>query len=141
MGRTSFLITALMASIAPAQEADAPAEKKAKTASPVERGRYLVHHVAMCVVCHSPRTENGRIIEERLLEGAPMPVSSPFPRQTWAFRAPSIAGLGGFSEEAIVTLLQTGARPNGEAPKPPMPPFRMTEEDARAVVAYLKSAR
>lgn len=111
------------------------------TASPVERGKYLVHHVAMCVACHTPHTADGRLITERLLQGSPMPVSSPFPRQTWAFRAPAIAGLGGFSEEAIVTLLQTGSRPGGEVPELPMPPFRMTEEDARAVAAYLKSLR
>jgi mono/diheme cytochrome c family protein len=36
-------------------------------------------------------------------------------------------------------LLQTGKSTRGYVPRPPMPPFRMTQEDAAAVVAYLKS--
>ncbi len=122
------------------QAASPAAEQLSATpASPVERGKYLVHHVAMCVMCHTPKTEDGKLVTTRLLQGAPMPVGSPYPRQRWAFRAPAIAGLGGFSEESLVTLLQTGSRPDGAAPEPPMPSYRMTEEDARAVAAYLKS--
>ena len=144
MGRSAVFITlALLGTVAAAQEAGkTPAGgQSGEAGSPVERGKYLVHHVAMCVMCHTPHRPDGRLISERLLEGSPLPVSSPFPRQRWAFRAPALAGLGGFSEEAIITLLQTGARPGGEAPEPPMPPFRMSEEDARAVAAYLKSLR
>ena len=136
------VMLALLGRVAAAQEAgERPSGRRAGEGSPVERGKYLVHDVAMCVMCHTPHTADGRLVSERLLQGSPMPVSSPFPRQRWAFRAPALAGLGGFSEEAIVTLLQTGARPGGETPEPPMPPFRMTEEDARAVAAYLKSLR
>ena len=105
----------------------------------VERGRYLVHHVAMCVQCHTPRDARGKLLELRLLQGAPVPVSSPFP-EDWAFRAPWLAGLPGRSEDDLVHLLRTGIVPRtGRPPDPPMPPFRMTEEDARAVAAYLKS--
>lgn len=104
-----------------------------------QQGKYLVHHVAKCIECHTPRDENGRLMRHLLLQGAPMPVESPFPNQQWAFRAPKIAGLPGWEERQIVVLLQTGRRPSGLAPRPPMPAFGMTEEDARAVVAYLKS--
>jgi mono/diheme cytochrome c family protein len=119
----------------------APAKEEPQAASSVERGRYLVHHVAMCVICHTPKTKDGKLIMTQLLRGSPMPAPSPYPSQTWAFRAPAIAGLGGFSEADLVTLLQTGSRPGGEIPEPPMPPFRMTAEDARAVAAYLRSLR
>jgi mono/diheme cytochrome c family protein len=106
----------------------------------VERGQYLVHHVAMCVYCHTPRSEGGVPDEQRLLQGAPMPVASPFPRQQWAFQAPKIAGLpGGWTEADMVKFLQTGASPTGRQPQPPMPPFRFNEEDAQAVAAYLHS--
>lgn len=105
----------------------------------IKHGEYIVHHVAMCVQCHSPRDEEGELIETRLLEGAPMPVESPFPNKQWAFRAPTIAGLPGWRDEDIMALLQTGKRLDGSSPKPPMPPFRLSPEDAAAVVAYLKS--
>ena len=105
----------------------------------VARGRYLVHHVAMCVQCHTPRDANGALDQTRLLKGAPVPVPSPFPTQPWAVSAPAIAGLPGFSDEDEITLLTTGRRLGNPAPKPPMPPFRLTREDAEAVVAYLRS--
>ena len=105
----------------------------------VERGRYLVHHVAMCVQCHTPRDPRGNLVEPRLLQGAPVPLSSPF-AEAWAFRAPWLAGLPGHSEEELVKLLRTGIVPRtGRPPAPPMPPFRMAESDAKAVAAYLKS--
>ena len=106
----------------------------------IQHGKYLVHHVAMCVQCHTPRDENGELLEDELLQGAPLPVKSPFQYVHWAFQTPKLAGLpGGFSEEDLITLLRTGKRPDGHSPQPPMPPFRMTEEDAAAVAAYLKS--
>jgi mono/diheme cytochrome c family protein len=104
------------------------------------RGKYLVMHVAMCVQCHTPRNEQGELEESRLLQGAPIPLESPFSSQTWALEAPNIAGLpGGWTEEDLVQLLQTGRGPRGTMPRPPMPPFRMTQEDAAAVAVYLKS--
>ena len=106
----------------------------------IARGEYLVMHVAMCVQCHTPRNEQGELEQSRLLQGAPIPLPSPFPSQTWAFEAPKIAGLpGGWTENDLMRLLQTGKGPRGEAPRPPMPPFRMTEQDAAAVAVYLKS--
>ncbi|MEX0937314.1 MAG: c-type cytochrome [Pirellulales bacterium] len=108
--------------------------------SGVKRGRYIVHNVAMCIYCHSPRQPDGTLDRQRLLTGAPMPVSSPFPAQEWAFRAPALAGLpGGWSEAEFVTFLSTGERPGGHPIRPPMPPFQMTQQDAEAVAAYLKS--
>jgi mono/diheme cytochrome c family protein len=145
---TIFFLLLLASTRAIAQEkeaaqppANAPRDQAEGGMSAAERGRYLVHHVAMCVICHSPKDGEGRVIESQILRGAPMPVKSPYPRQTWAFRAPALAGLGGFTEADLVTLLQTGSRPNGDVPAPPMPPFRMTKEDAQAVAAYLKSLR
>ena len=108
--------------------------------SQVEHGKYLVMHVAMCVQCHTPHTEQGELDLSRLLQGAPIPVKSPFPSQTWAFEAPKLAGLpGGWTEADLIRLLQTGKGPRDRAPRPPMPPFRLSKEDATAIAAYLKS--
>jgi mono/diheme cytochrome c family protein len=107
----------------------------------VERGRYIVHQVAMCGHCHSPRDRRGRIIRQQALQGGRIPTPSPFPDQQWCFEAPKLAGLpGGWSEDELAEFLQTGRRGDW-TPRPPMPPYRLTEEDAQAVVAYLRSLR
>lgn len=115
-------------------------ESSAGGGAAIERGRYLVHDVAMCVICHSPHFPSGELNPRRLLHGGRIPLESPFSRQEWAFTAPRLAGLpGGWTEERLIELLMTGQRPEGPPPRPPMPPFRMNREDAAAVAAYLKS--
>lgn len=105
----------------------------------VDRGHYLVNEVAMCVQCHTPRDEEGNLERSRLLMGAPIPVPAPPFAERWAPRAPPLAGLHGWTDGQIVSLLTTGALPDGRRPNPPMPPFRLNEDDARAVVLYLRS--
>ena len=105
-----------------------------------KHGEYLVHRVAMCVQCHTPRHEDGTLDRQRLLSGAPMPVESPFKEQDWAFRAPSLRGLpGGWNEQDLVKFLRTGEPPTAHEIRPPMPPFRFNQRDAESVAAYLKS--
>jgi mono/diheme cytochrome c family protein len=111
-------------------------------ADPVARGAYLVTHVAMCVQCHSPRNDQGELDTSQLLQGARMPVASPYAAFMFAVSAPKLAGLpAGFHEDDLVKLLTTGRDHRGRVPRPPMPPFLMTEADARAVAAYLKTLR
>ena len=119
-----------------AQDEQATSRSKAGL---VGRGRYLTHDVAMCVECHSPRDENGNLIHTELFRGAIMPIKSPFSGQDWAVRAPNIAGLTGFTDEQTVTLLTRGQAVGRKKPLPPMPSFRMTREDAEAVLAYLRT--
>jgi mono/diheme cytochrome c family protein len=126
---------------APAQDTGAPAASARPESGQTERGRYLAHHVAMCVQCHSPRDRTGELLGERLFEGGPVPVESPFVGPRWAFMAPSIQRVPGYTEVEFVRLLGEGVTRNGTRPLPPMPPFRMTEEDARAIWSYLRSLR
>ena len=103
-------------------------------------GKYIVDHVAMCVECHTPRDETGRLIREQYLNGAPVPVNGPpYPVMKWAVKAPAIAGLIGYTKEEGVRLFTQGITRDGRVPDPPMPPFRLSTQDAEAVVAYLKS--
>lgn len=106
----------------------------------VERGRYLVNNVGLCADCHSPRNERGEYIRELWLEGAPIPMTPNVP-MPWAQAAPPIAGLQGRSDEQMVAFLTTGLRPDGTRPRPPMPEYRFSEPDARAVIAYLRTLR
>jgi mono/diheme cytochrome c family protein len=110
-------------------------------AGDVDRGRYLVHSVAKCIECHTPRDSRGRLDSARLLQGASIPVTSPFRNQQWAFRAPAIAGLPGLTREEAVHLLMEGRRMSGYIPRSPMPAYNLTAEDAADVVAYLQSLR
>lgn len=124
--------------------ADAPSASSstAGTTSPsqIERGRYLVHESAMCVQCHSPRDRRGELDESRLLTGGPIPFKSPWPgARRWAFQAPNLRNVLGYTETEWIHFLGTGIRPSGDRPRPPMPPYRMNAEDAAAIYAYLKS--
>ena len=111
-----------------------------QTAVPqVERGAYIVNDVAMCVQCHTPRTDSGVLDRVHLLRGAPMPVVSPWPNRPFAVRAPQIAGLPGFRDEDILNLLTNGVRLDGRVPQAPMPQYRLNRQDAEAVIAYLRS--
>jgi Cytochrome c len=105
----------------------------------IERGRYLTHGVAMCVQCHSPRDSKGRIIESQEFRGAPMPITSPYPEAPFAFTAPNLRELARSSGESMDRLLRTGIGRDGKSPQLPMPPFRMSAEDARSIVLYLRS--
>lgn len=108
----------------------------------VERGQYLVTSVAGCNDCHTPQTAQGPDMAHAL-QGAPLgfqlapALEGQIP---WTSVAPPIAGVpSGWTDEQFASFLQTGVRPNGSHPNPPMPPYRLNADDARAVVAYIKT--
>jgi mono/diheme cytochrome c family protein len=68
-----------------------------------------------------------------------MPVRGPSWSTSWAYSAPALAGLPGFTDEQIIQLLTRGRAGDRPVPMAPMPPFRMTPQDAAAVVAYLRT--
>ncbi len=124
------------ARIAVAQESSGEASV---AADQIAHGKYLVHHVAKCIECHTPRDSRGILIETRLLRGAPIPVKAPKFARPWAAQSVSLAGLGNYEESFVHYLLTHGVRPDGSAPKSPMPSFQLNDDDASAVTAYLKS--
>ncbi len=104
----------------------------------LERGKYLVENVGLCADCHTPRLPTGEFDRTRWLLGAALPFQPTVP-MPWSPAAPPIAGLPSMTEAQAVSFLQTATRPDGTMPRPPMPPFRFSPEDADAVVGYLKS--
>ena len=117
----------------------APSASAAPSGASIERGRYLTHDVAMCVQCHSPREESGRLLQGQEFRGAPMPLKSPYASAPFAFSTPNLRELARYSEDSMVRLLRTGIGRDGKPPQLPMPPFRMTQEDAESIVRYLRS--
>ena len=105
----------------------------------VARGKYIVEGVAMCGMCHTPRTDSGEIDQEKWLGGAALWLLPARPTAGWPLKAPRLAGSPAASDEELVQLLTTGIWKNGNHLRPPMPQFRMSREDAEAVVYYLRS--
>ena len=127
--------TGASAADASTDSAVAPAADSAQ----VERGRYLVSGVSMCGECHTPRDQNGELQMKFWLKGAPIPVSTPEGFEPWVYKAPRIAGLPQHTDEQFVLLMTTGINRDGLRARSPMPQFRMTEDDALAIAAYLRS--
>jgi mono/diheme cytochrome c family protein len=103
------------------------------------RGKYLVDGVARCGQCHTPRNSAGIEDPRHALEGAPLWLNPAQPMQDWPLRAPRIAGNPSATDDELVRLLTTGIWKDGTRLRAPMPQFRMSAEDAKAVAAYLRS--
>jgi mono/diheme cytochrome c family protein len=112
---------------------------RAASAARVARGKYLVEQIGLCGECHTPRGEKGEPIKEQWLKGATLDFKPIAPVPVWADKAPAIAGLPGWENDAAITFLMTGAAYNGLPGRPPMPQYRFNVQDAQAIVAYLKS--
>ena len=113
--------------------------KPASNDNRIARGKYVVEGVAMCGMCHTPRTDSGEIDTARSLDGAAVWWLPAHPTGNWPLKAPRIAGTPPASDDDMVRLLMTGIWTDGTRLRPPMPQFRMSREDAEAVVAYLRS--
>ena len=138
-----------LASFAAAQRTQNPAQVPAKPPTTnlvvsngggdVERGKYLVENVAMCGECHTPRNSRGDLKYDAWLQGASTWIRPVAPIENWADNAPPLAGMPSFTDEQFYTILEKGTGPEGEVLRPPMHIYHMHHEDAKAIVAYLKS--
>jgi mono/diheme cytochrome c family protein len=105
----------------------------------VSRGKYLVEGVAMCSQCHTPRNSAGNLDRGQWLQGGPLWYQPAHPVPGWPVQVPRIGGSVSATDAEMVTLLTTGVWRDGKHLRSPMPQFRMSSEDASAVVAYLRS--
>jgi mono/diheme cytochrome c family protein len=146
---TKLSLTALVLLVGTASQSSKAQDKQAKKTGEgaanlrnpalIERGKYIVENVAMCERCHTARNERGNPERSNWLMGGPVQLKQTYPTPTWAEREPRIAGAPPGTDEQFITLLTTGISRTGAPPNLPMPPFRMTRQDAEAVLAYLKS--
>jgi mono/diheme cytochrome c family protein len=146
--RALAVISAVMLTtgLAAAQQSTPPAGGAASqgagaraTAGNVARGRYLVEQVIHCGECHSARNSRGNIVEGTKFQGGPM-VVTPSIGIDWPNIFPRIAGLPGYTDEQAIRLLTQGAiKRDGTQLRAPMPRFRLSNEDAAAVIAYLRT--
>jgi mono/diheme cytochrome c family protein len=120
---------------------DRPQDKAVNQGSigSVERGKYIVEDVAVCSQCHTPRDGNGAADRSHWLEGAAVWLKPADNSENWPLQAPRLAGNPPGTDAEMITLLTTGIWSDGKYLRPPMPQFRLSRQDAEAVVAYLKS--
>lgn len=131
--------TLLFASLLAAPLIPSRAQPAGKITGQVDRGRYIVESVAMCEQCHTERDRKGNPDRAHWLMGGSITMRPAYDAPVWAQREPRLAGSPPGTDEEFIRLLTTGISRTGRPPDPPMPPFRMTRDDAEAVLAYLKS--
>ncbi len=109
------------------------------------RGKYLVEEVAKCQDCHTPRNEKGEPDAAKWMKGGELSFQPRQPVEGWHKTTPDLSSTGRiwkrWGDENFVKFMTTGIGPRGHAADAPMPAYRLTEDDAEAVVAYLKSLK
>lgn len=110
----------------------------------LERGTYLMESIVACGNCHTPKSADAQPI-------AGMELAGGFVIEEPAFKAyaPNITmdketGIGNWTDEEIIRSIRDGLRPDGSVIGPPMPSFLyrdMSDRDARAIVAYLRTVK
>lgn len=142
MSRFRIAITASIAVALISAGATFAAKSKAAKPSAVERGKYLAT-IMGCNDCHTPGTFYGAPDFKRMLSGSEMGWEGPGGVVYASNLTPHPeTGLGKWSDAEIVKAIRTGNRPDGRQLAPMMPWMNfasLTDDDANAIVAYLRS--
>lgn len=114
---------------------------------PAVRGEYLVNHVSVCIDCHTPRLMDGSLDMDNFLAGVECFIDiDPMTENVGCLHTRNLTnhstGLMNRTDEQIKAMFMTGTRPNGDALHSVMPYYQfgnMTDDDADAIVAYLRT--
>jgi mono/diheme cytochrome c family protein len=128
----------------------APAKAMQATTDPevIARGEYLTRHVYVCTGCHSPIHDDlpgEPLYEDKLAWGRDFGEMPGFPGHIRAANLTNdkSAGIGAWSDGEVVRAMREGVDRDGRAlfPMMPYPTYAkvMSDDDALAVVAYLRS--
>ncbi len=126
---------------------DAPELKVEITPVRVERGKYLAHHVSVCLDCHSTRDYSrfsAPLVPGTLGKGGELfSRNDGFPG---SFTSKNITpfGIGNWTDGEVYRAITTGVSRDGHAFFPVMPyPYysKMNEEDVKSIIAYLRTLK
>ena len=125
----------------------ASAERIEPTPQRLARGKYLVHHVSVCLDCHSERTTAYGFPIKPGGEGAKGFVWNEAAHFPGVLAASNITpdpatGLGTWTDGEILRAIREGVDREGKALFPIMPygHYRnLSDEDAKSIVAYLRT--
>ncbi|GAA4452397.1 cytochrome c [Nibrella saemangeumensis] len=124
-----------------------PEIKIQANAAQIERGKYLAHHVALCIDCHSERDYNRfaapLVVNSEGKGGEAFLREMGFPGE---FYAPNLtpAHLSNWTDGEIYRAITTGVSKDGRALFPLMPYQRfaqMDPEDIKAIIAYMRTLK
>ena len=112
----------------------APTDKIAipTNAAAIERGRYLVNYVSVCVDCHGAKLEGGLVVDDPMLG-----------RITASNLTRGKNGVGGqWSDADFVRVLRYGVKPDGKSAlvMPSNDYTHLSDADLGAIIAYVKHA-
>lgn len=116
----------------------------ASAQTPLERGKYLMESIVACGNCHTQQTPQGPLQNMELAGGLKIDDSPAFIAYSPNITPDPETGIGKWTDEQIIVAIREGKRPDGSiiGPPMPMPSYRaMSDEDARAIVAYLRSVK
>jgi mono/diheme cytochrome c family protein len=107
----------------------------------LERGTYLMRSIVACGNCHTMQTPTGPAPGRELAGGVPLKfdVFDAYPSN---ITPDAKTGIGTWTDGQIITAIREGRRPDGSIIGPPMPInfySRISDRDAKAIVAYLRS--
>ena len=110
-----------------------------KAQTPAERGHYLVETIADCGGCHTKRGSTG--MEYAGGEVFDLPIARSVSSNITPDKE---TGIGNWTDAQIITAIRTGTKVDGSVIGPPMPIElynRMSDDDVRAIVAYLHTLK
>ena len=116
----------------------------ARAETPLERGTYLMQGIVACGNCHTPKGPDGAPIPGMEMAGG-FAIDAPVFRAVASNLTPDKeTGIGAWTDQEIIDAIRNGRRPDGRVLGPPMP-FenyrRMSDADAKAIVAYLRALK
>jgi cytochrome c553 len=115
--------------------------------SSVERGRYIMNNLGACTFCHTPLNPDGTRDLTRLFAGVDCLFDvDPATANVGCISSRNLTndgtGLKNATDDQIKNAFRNGMRTDGKALAPVMPYYifhNMTDDDADAIVAYLRT--
>ncbi len=117
------------------------------TPARLERGKYLVHHVVICIDCHSQR--DFRYFSAPIVPGTEgmggdrMGEEVGFPG-TFFPKNITPAGIGAWTDGELFRMITSGVNKKGKAVFPLMPyPYynNLSQEDAYSIISYIRTLK
>jgi len=113
----------------------------AQDAALLARGTYLMDSVVACANCHIQR-DKGKPLFDRGLSGGMVFDEEPFKAYAPNITPDRETGIGNWTDAQLIKAIREGIRPDGSVIGPPMPIMfyrGMSDDDAKAIVAYLRA--